>query len=217
MREDVIQSVMKNRIIVIVRDVAENKLLPLTESLYLGGIRLIEITYGSSDDLETAKSIEMLKEKFDGKMHIGAGTILTEKQVELTKTAGGEFIVSPNVFPDLITKSLQLGMVSIPGALTPSEICIAQRAGADFIKLFPASNMGEEYIKAVLAPLKGLRLLAVGGINTDNLIKYLAAGACGVGIGKNIVNRHLLASDAYDEISALAGRYVNITKTWSAK
>jgi len=217
MREDVIQSVMKNRIIVIVRDVAENKLLPLTESLYLGGIRLIEITYGSSDDLETAKSIEMLKEKFDGKMHIGAGTVLNEKQVELTKAAGGEFIISPNVFPDIITKSVQLGMVSIPGALTPSEICTAQRADADFVKLFPAANMGEEYIKAVLAPLKGLRLLAVGGINTDNLSNYLTAGVCGVGIGNNIVKRNLLVADAYDEISALAGRYVNISKAWSAK
>ncbi|WP_143442559.1 bifunctional 4-hydroxy-2-oxoglutarate aldolase/2-dehydro-3-deoxy-phosphogluconate aldolase, partial [Klebsiella pneumoniae] len=92
---------------------------------------------GKINDEEIASGIEMLAEHFKGEMLVGAGTVLTERQVELTRKAGGKFIISPDTNPDIIKKTKEMGLVSIPGALTPSEIVTASRAGADFVKVFP--------------------------------------------------------------------------------
>ena len=116
MKNEVINAIKNEKIIVIVRGVESEKLIPLAEALYDGGIRLMEITYSadkSVSDEDTAKNIEMLAKHFDGKMFIGAGTVLTESQVELTKRAGGRFIISPDTYPEVIKKTNSLDMVSI--------------------------------------------------------------------------------------------------------
>ena len=116
------------------------KLIPLAKAMYDGGVRFLEVTYsanGGVTDENTAENIKMLAERFKDKIHIGAGTVLTNKQVELTKKAGGEFIISPDANASVIKKTKELGMISIPGALTPTEIEAAHKAGADFVKLFP--------------------------------------------------------------------------------
>ena len=123
MRSRVIEAIEREKIIVIVRGVAADKLIPLAEAMYEGGIRLLEVTYsadGSVSDEETAKNIEMLSKHFEGRMYIGAGTVITEKQVELTKKAGGKFIISPDTYENVIRKTRELDMVSMPGALTPT-------------------------------------------------------------------------------------------------
>ena len=164
MREDVIKRIEEEKIIVIVRGVESEKLIPLAEALYDGGIRLLEVTYsanGKVSDAQTADNIKMLAEHFEGRMYIGAGTVLTKEQVELTHKAGGTFIISPDTCAEVIEKTCELGMVSMPGALTPSEIQSAHKSGADFVKMFPITNMGIGYVKAVLAPLSHIKLLAV--------------------------------------------------------
>lgn len=215
MNEELIKLVEYEKIIVIVRGVESEKLIPLAEAMYHGGIRFIEITYsanGSVSDEETAENIKMLSEHFGERMHIGAGTVLTEKQAELTKSAGGRFIISPDTNPDVIKRTKELGMLSMPGALTPSEIQIAHRSGADFVKMFPITNMGIDYVKAVKAPLSHIRLLAVGGINEHNMGDYLKAGVCGFGIGSNIVSKKLISEDRFDAITELAKKYVSVVK-----
>ena len=208
MREKIIENILKEKLIVIVRGVESEKLIPLAEAMYDGGIRLLEITYGS-DDTKTANSIKMLREHFGEKMHIGAGTVTTPVRAVLTKNAGGEFIISPNTEPETIKMTRSLGMVSIPGALTPSEIVTANNAGADFVKLFPISNLGAQYLKAVKAPLSNVRFLAVGGINEENIGEYYAAGACGFGIGSNIINKAALKAGDYNVIAETARKYVS--------
>ncbi len=213
MRETVTEAVKKEKIIVIVRGVESDRLIPLAEAMYKGGVRLLEITYDASgkvSDEQTAKNIEMLTRHFEGRMYIGAGTVLTEKQVELTHAAGGKFIISPDTNPDVIKKTGELGMVSMPGALTPSEVQAAHRAGADFVKLFPITNMGVAYVKAIKAPLSHIKLLAVGGIDDSNMKPYLAAGVSGFGIGSNIIDKKALAEGDYDKITELAKKYVEI-------
>ncbi len=213
MRDTVIETIEREKIISIIRGVDSDNLIPLAEAMYEGGIRLLEITYsadGSVSDEETAKNIEMLSRHFEGRMIIGAGTVITEKQVELTKKAGGKFIISPDTYESVIKKTRELDMVSMPGALTPSEIQSAHRYGADFVKLFPITNMGVEYVKAVKAPLSHIRLLAVGGINESNMADYLKAGVCGFGIGSNIVNKNLIDSGDYHTISELAKKYTKV-------
>ena len=215
MRDKVIKAIEDNKIITIVRSIGSDKLIPLAEAMYNGGIRLLEVTFsadGHISDEETAENIRMLAEHFEDRMYIGAGTVLSEKQVELTKKAGGKFIISPDTYENVIKKTLELGMVSIPGALTPTEIQIANRMGADFVKMFPAVNMGCEYVKAVLAPLSNTKLLAVGGINENNMTDYLKAGISGFGIGSNIINKKLVENNDYKEITELAKKYVKEIK-----
>lgn len=213
MKDIIIKSIEKEKIIVIVRGIESDKLIPLAEAMYDGGIRLLEITYsanGNISDEETAKNIEMLSKHFDGRMYIGAGTVITEKQVELTKKAGGKFIISPDTYENVIKKTCELDMVSMPGALTPSEIQAAHRYGADFVKMFPITNMGIEYVKAVKAPLSHIKLLAVGGINEKNISDYLKAGVCGFGIGSNIVDKKLIDAGEFSKITELARQYTKV-------
>ena len=152
----------------------------------------------------------MLSEAFAGRMYIGAGTVLNEKQVELTKNAGGSFIISPNTKEAVIKKTVALDMVSMPGALTPTEIEAAHEYGADFVKLFPVANLGPDYVKAVKAPLSHIKLTAVGGINEENMPVYLKAGVSGFGIGTNIVDKKLVAQEDWTAVTALAKRFVEV-------
>lgn len=215
MREQIINTIEKEKIIVIVRGVEKEKLIPLAEAMYVGGIRLLEVTYsanGKVSDEETAENIGILAKHFEGRMYIGAGTVLTEKQVELTAKVGGGFIISPDTCPEVIRKTRELGLVSMPGALTPSEMQIAHRNGADFVKLFPITNLGASYVKAVKAPLSHLKILAVGGVDENNIAEYLKAGINGFGLGSNIIDKKKIAENDWAGITNLAKKYVSLVK-----
>lgn len=210
MKNKVIEKVLEEKIIAIVRGIESSKLIPMAEAMYDGGIRLLEVTYsanGSVSDEETAENIRRLAKYYEGKMFIGAGTVITPKQVELTANAGGRFIISPDTNEAVIKRTCELGLVSMPGALTPTEIQTAHRFGADFVKLFPITNMGVDYVKAVKAPLSHIKLLAVGGIDENNMVEYLDAGVCGFGIGSNIVNKRLIDAGDFAAVTELAKKY----------
>lgn len=211
-KEFIIEKIEKYKLIAIIRGVPREKLVPLAEALYEGGVRLLEVTYsanGSVSDEDTAASVSELARAFEGRMLIGSGTVLTPEQVRLTKMAGGEFIISPNADRDVIAETVRLGMVSIPGALTPTEIVDAHKAGADFVKLFPITNLGSSYVKAVKAPLSHIKLLAVGGIDEKNMEEYLRAGICGFGVGSNITDKKMIANGDWQGITALAKMYTD--------
>lgn len=216
MREQIINAIREKKIIVIARGIKKKMLIPLAEALYEGGIRLLETTYspdGKISDEETAENIKMLSSHFDGRMYIGAGTVLTEKQVEITKSAGGKFIISPDTNGDVIKKTRELGMVSIPGALTPSEIQSAHLYGADFVKLFPVCSLGTEYVKLIKPPLSHIELLAVGGIAQNDVVEYLSAGVSGFCIGSNIIDKQALAENNYKAITEIAKEFVSIANS----
>lgn len=215
MRQKIIDQIKKEKLIVIVRGIERKKLIPLAQAMYDGGVRLLEVTYsanGTVSDEETAETIHALVTHFGNKMYIGAGTVLTEKQVELTKAAGGGFIISPNTKERVIKRTVELGMVSIPGAFSPSEIEDAHESGADFVKLFPVTNLGAEYVKAIKAPLSHIDLLAVGGIDLDNIPLYKKAGVCGFGIGSNITDKSMIANEDWQGITELARQYSSAVK-----
>lgn len=216
MRNEVIEAISREKVIVIVRGVDREQLIPLAETLYKGGLRLLEITYdakGVVTDEYMAESLAMLVRHFEGRgMYFGSGTVLTEHQAELTAKAGGAFVISPDVNEAVIKKTRELGLVSIPGALTPSEATAANRAGADFVKLFPVTTMGTSYIKAIRAPLSHIRFLAVGGVNPDNVKDFMATGICGIGVGGGLANAEIIKAGRFDEIEALARTYVEKVK-----
>jgi 2-dehydro-3-deoxyphosphogluconate aldolase/(4S)-4-hydroxy-2-oxoglutarate aldolase len=213
-RQSVIERIEKEKIVVIVRGVERKKLLPLAEALYEGGIRLIEVTYsmnGAVSDNDTAEMIGSLVNAFGEKMSVGAGTVLTREQVQLTKDMGGSFIISPDTCPEVIKRTRELDMVSIPGAITPTEAMAAVRAGADFVKLFPIAKMGgAPYVKAIAAPLSGVKFLAVGGIDEKNIPEYRKVGVKGFGVGANIVDKKLLDANDFQGITALTRKYMEV-------
>ncbi len=211
-RSNVISSIESEQLIAIVRGIKKSDLIPMAGAMYRGGVRLLEVTYsanGAISDAETADGIRMLKEHFGDRMHIGAGTVLTAEQVELTRAAGGEFIISPDTNPEVIRTTCTAGLVSIPGALTPTEAQAAHLSGADFVKLFPITSLGVPYVKAVRAPLSHIKFLAVGGVDETNMKDYLAAGICGFGIGSNIVNKKLIEAGDFAAVEALAHGFID--------
>ena len=214
-----LELIKKHKLIVIIRNVDKDDIIPLCEALYDGGVRLAEITFSQkqSRDEETAQSIMLAAKHFLGRMSIGAGTVLTERQVELTYAAGGKFIISPNTNEAVIKKTKELGLTSLPGALTPTEIVTAYSYGADLVKIFPAGDLGSKYINAIKAPLSGIPLLAVGGVDLHNLPDFLDSGVYGVGIGSNIIQKDFIKRKDFSSIIRLAHEYVSLLEAHSIK
>lgn len=210
MRNSIIQDIRRRKIIAIVRGVYGEKITALAQSLADGGIEIMEVTFDQNNvglQQQTVEAIQSIRSIMGDRMTVGAGTVTSTELVEKTHQAGGQFVVSPNTNVDVIRKTVECGMVSIPGALTPSEVLTAFDAGADFVKIFPAAQLGAEYIKAIREPINNVPLVAVGGMNKENIASFLAAGCVGVGVGGNLVNKEWIANGEFDRISALAREY----------
>ena len=164
-------------LIAILRGITPEEIPGVCDILYKNGLRLLEIPLNSPDALT---SISLAVRHTAGRMHVGAGTVLTAEDVRNVREAGGEFIISPNTDPAVIQETKRLGMLSIPGFFTASEAFTAIHAGADYLKLFPAI-LGPGYIKDLKAVVKK-PILAVGGVNAENLPALLNVCA-GAGIG----------------------------------
>ena len=136
--------------------------------------------------------------------HVGAGTVITGAQLDLAIGAGAEFIVTPNCNPAIIRKAKAAGLVTMPGAFTPTEMMTAHEAGADYVKVFPVRALGAAYVKDVLASLRHLKLIAVGGVSPDNAADYLRAGCVGVGANGALGNREWIAAGEYGKIADVA-------------
>ncbi len=201
------EAIKKDRLIAIIRGIAPKDLADVGHALLRGGIHFAEVTFSHGDGAsaeQTLQSIQILKGEFGENLHVGAGTVLSAQEVEAAVYAGAEYIISPNTEQAVIQKTKALDAVSIPGAMTPTEIVAAYALGADFVKVFPAGNLGPAYIKAIRGPAPHIPLLAVGGIDADNLREFLQAGVCGFGIGGNLVNRALVREGRFQEIERIA-------------
>ncbi|MBS5703672.1 MAG: bifunctional 4-hydroxy-2-oxoglutarate aldolase/2-dehydro-3-deoxy-phosphogluconate aldolase [Butyricicoccus pullicaecorum] len=207
------EQIDREKVIAIVRGVSREKCLKVADALYEGGVRLMEVPFNpedSSSDEETADCIAAIVGKYAGRMLAGAGTVLTVKQVELTAQAGGSYTIAPNTNADVIRRTVELGMVAMPGAMTPTEIEHAHECGAEYVKLFPAANLGTDYVKAIRAPLSHIKLLAVGGVSEKNFADFLKAGMCGAGVGGNLANREWIEAGEFGKITGVARRLVEI-------
>jgi 2-dehydro-3-deoxyphosphogalactonate aldolase len=180
-------------LVAIIRGVAPREAEAIGDSIYEGGIRIIEVPLNSPDPLE---SIELLAKKFGNEVLVGAGTVLKVEDVSRVRDAGGRIIVSPDTNADVIAATAEAGLVSSPGYFTPSEAFAAIRAGATALKLFPAEGANPAVLKAQLAVLpKDIPILAVGGIKPDNMRPWLNAGASGFGLGGGLYQPGQSADD----------------------
>lgn len=199
----------EKKIIAILRKVPLEKLRAVTQALYDGGIRFAEVTFDQGSPTciaDTTQAIREIGEWFP-QMYAGAGTVMTVAQVEAAADAGAKYIISPNTDFAVIHRTVELGMLSMPGAFSPSEIADAYREGAAFVKVFPAGDLGPAYIKAIRAPIGHIPLLAVGGVELSNMKEFYQAGICGFGIGSNIVKKDFIDQEKYEELTALARQY----------
>lgn len=200
------QFLTDHKIIAIVRGI-HTGLPRLAQALYDGGIRAMEFTFDPARPeswAATATDIQTIGASMAGKMAIGAGTVTGTELVRIAFEAGARFIISPDTNAGVICATKELGMASIPGAMTPTEIETAYLAGADFVKVFPAGVLGPAYIKAIRGPLGHIPLMAVGGVSEKNISAFLEAGCVGAGIGGNLVNREWVAEGRWDAITAVA-------------
>ncbi len=171
-------------IVPIVRGVTPKDAVAIAEALFDAGLLCVEVPLNSPEPL---KSIAAMRAALDGRMLIGAGTVLTEVAVAEVADAGGQFVVSPNTDASVIAATKRAGMASLPGFFTPTEAFAALAAGADALKLFPAEAAGPATLKAIMAILpKGTRVMPVGGVSVDSMPDWRAAGAAGFGIGGSI-------------------------------
>ena len=191
-------------IIAILRGVSPSEVVAVTQTLYEAGVRIVEVPLNSP---EPFTSIDMLAKAFGDKMVVGAGTVLSEQDVNLLKEHGGQISVSPDCNPTTIARAVALGLDPLPGVFTPTEAFAAIRAGAKHLKLFPAEAASPLTIKAWKAVLpKHVQVHAVGGVTPENMKDWLAAGASGFGIGSALYKQGMplskISESAHTLVSA---------------
>ncbi len=205
---ELLQQIKDNGVVAIIRDAKEETILEIAQALKDGGVKTLEIT------VETPKVIpliEKVSEEFKDDLIVGAGTVLDPETARAAIMAGAKFIFSPTVNVETIKMAKRYGVISIPGALTPTEILTAYENGADVIKVFPANVFGPKYLKDVHGPLPHIPLMPTGGIDLNNVADFIRAGGVAVGLGSSLVNTKEEINEAtLAELTKKAKKYVEI-------
>lgn len=188
-----LSSILDNKIVAIIRGANPKDILKIAKALHEGGVKILEITMNSPKALSV---IEELSDELRDQVVIGAGTVLDPETARAAILAGAKFILSPTVNIEMIKLAKRYGVVSIPGAFTPTEILTAYENGGDIIKVFPGT-LGSGFIKDIRGPLPQIPLLPTGGIDLSNIQDYMKAGAVGCGIGSALVNTKHEVTDEY--------------------
>lgn len=196
---------MSREIIAILRGVTPDEAIPIADALVEAGITRIEVPLNSPDPLD---SIGKMLEAHGNHAMIGAGTVLDVQAVERLHNMGAHMVVSPDANASVIVATKQAGMMSFPGVMTPTECFAALHAGADGLKLFPASLLGLEGLKAIGAVLpKGTKTYAVGGVGPDNFADWFAAGITGFGIGSALFKPGMSVADVAARAADMVAAY----------
>jgi len=208
---ETLQYLIREKAVAIVRLDSGEQLVKVADALKAGGITVIEFT------MSTPGALDMVKEsstRFGGDVLLGAGTVLDPETARAAILAGAEFIVTPTGNLETIQMCKRYGKPIVVGAMTPTEMLTVWEAGADLVKVFPASNIGgPDFIKAVLAPLPQLRLVPTGGVSADNAAQYLKAGAAAVAVGGNLVNKNAVANENWSAIAAAAQKLMEVVRS----
>lgn len=192
-------------IIAVVRAQKAEQVMPLSEALLAGGVIAIEITMTTPNAIE---AIRDASKALGARALIGVGTVLDADTCRAALGAGAEFVVSPICRPEFVSIANALQRPVMLGAYTPTEAQWAHEAGADFVKIFPADNLGPSYIKAILAPLPHLRVVPTGGVDLTNVADFLRAGCAAVGVGSSLVSTQLLQEANWPELTRRAAAFV---------
>jgi 2-dehydro-3-deoxyphosphogluconate aldolase/(4S)-4-hydroxy-2-oxoglutarate aldolase len=174
------------RVIAIGRRLEPRSTMAVAEALVAGGVRAFEVTLDSPDAIAAIRAL-VQRHHADGSLLVGAGTVLDVASATTALEAGARFLVSPHTDVELIRWAVAQSIAIFPGALTPSEILAAWRAGASAVKLFPASAVGPAYVREMRGPLSQIALIPTGGVTAQNAAAFIAAGALAVGVGSWLI------------------------------
>lgn len=200
----VMERVSNHKIISIIRGVEERHALDTIKALRDGGIEVIEVTMntpGALNIIEAGQALEGIS--------VGAGTVLDAEMARQAYERGAKFALAPNLDLEMIAYCLKQDILPVPGIFSPTELYSAHKAGAPLIKVFPAASVGPSYIKDLLGPFNGMKLLPVGGVSVDNTAAFIKAGAFAVGVGSYLANPALAASRDWKAITARATAFVD--------
>lgn len=201
--------VSEEKIVAIIRGIPAEAGDRTAQALAAGGIVFLEVTLNTDGAFGM---IRRFSDQYAGRLHIGAGTVLSVEMAKRAIDAGAKYIISPNLDEAVVTYAVGQGVDVWPGTMTPSEMVRAHQLGASAVKVFPMGTLGVSYLKEVRAPLGHIPMITTGGVQLDNIQDFLRAGALAVGIGGNLVNKTLIAQGRFDEIEALARQYVDLAK-----
>ena len=208
-KADIISLLTDPGIIAVVRAQQAAQVLPLSEALIAGGVRVIEITMTTPNALA---AIREAREKLGERALIGVGTVLDADTARAAIAAGAEFVVTPICRTELVAIAHAAGCPVMLGAYTPTEAQLAHEAGADFIKIFPADTLGPGYIKALRAPLPHLRIVPTGGVDVQNVADFLKAGCAALGVGSSLVSTKILQEADWPELTRRASAFVTAAR-----
>ena len=205
-KNEVLELIHKTQMIAVVRHSEPEKALKLGETAVRAGITSVEITatVPSYD-----KVVTQLRATFGNSAVVGVGSILSARQLEIALDAGAQFVVTPAVVKDMVISDHLAKAVFIVGALSPSEILYAEDMGSDLVKVFPVNAVGGiSYIKSILEPMPWLKLVPTGGVNLDNFVSFIHAGATCVGLGSSLFPKHLVQEENWEEIGQHIAKFV---------
>lgn len=206
-REKILELIRCDRIIAVVRTDSAEVLRDVVEALIVGGVSIIELTLTIPNAIQAISDIQ---DQFAGRVLLGAGTVLSAEEVRKCIQAGAQFIVTPVIALDVIDQARKMKVPVMAGAYTPSEIFSAQQFGADIVKLFPADNLGPDYLKAVHGPFPNIPIMPTGGVDLQNANEFLNAGAVCLGIGGQLVDAKAIKEGNFKKLTALARQFRSI-------
>lgn len=208
MNQFVLRQILDTGVVAILRGVEQNNLQGTLKALYQGGIRAVEITMNTPGSLHM---IEQARELYDGKMAVGAGTVLDGISARSAILAGANFVLAPTLWRPTIETCLTYGCVAIPGAFSPTEVLEAWKAGAQIVKVFPCGSVGPSYIKDLRGPLPQINMMPVGGITLETTPAFFSAGACAVGVGSSLFDPVLAREHRFDELQNRARSFIELS------
>jgi len=207
-KQEILSSIIEIGIVPVVRAPSAETAVRAVQAIYEGGIRAAEITMTVPGAL---RALEKVADALGDKIVLGAGTVLDAETVRAAMLAGAEFFVSPGLKLATIEMARRYSKVSMPGALTPTEVLAAWDAGADIVKIFPCGNVGgPKYIKALKAPFPHIEMIPTGGVNLETAGEFLKAGACAVAVGAELVDAKSLKEGRYDVITERARQFLAV-------
>jgi 2-dehydro-3-deoxyphosphogluconate aldolase/(4S)-4-hydroxy-2-oxoglutarate aldolase len=205
--KEVREKIEKVGIVPCARVSAPNHAIFAAEKLYEAGLPIVEVTLTLREALQV---IETLASRFPD-LVVGAGTVLDEAAAQRSIDAGARFITSPGFIPEVVACAKRAGVVVFPGALTPSEVIECWKAGADFVKIFPAATVGgPHYVRALKVPLPQVPLIVTGGVNQLTAFDYIRSGASAIGVGRELLPPEALLHRQTNRIEQLAGRFIKM-------
>jgi 2-dehydro-3-deoxyphosphogluconate aldolase/(4S)-4-hydroxy-2-oxoglutarate aldolase len=208
-REEVRQTIETTGVVAVIRLRDPGLLQGVVDALMAGGVRALEVT------MTVPRAVELiagLAKTLPAEFVLGAGTVLDSNTARQVIDAGARFVVSPVLKPEVIEVCNERDVVSAPGCFTPTEILTAWEAGADVVKVFPATALGPGYFKDVLAPLPHVKLMPTGGVTKDNAGDWIKAGAVALGVGTSMVDAKAVDARQFNVITANARHFVNAVK-----